>query len=73
MRPSLKKLFGIVILMIGLSVYALLASRLIEAIFADQIVMQLICYLIAGIVWIFPAYWVLNRTFSHKADQDQPR
>ncbi|WP_321389133.1 DUF2842 domain-containing protein [Emcibacter sp.] len=62
MYPSFKKFSGILIILIGLTLYALLVSRLIEAFFADHIVLQLICYLVAGIVWIFPAYWVLKKT-----------
>ncbi|WP_417319363.1 DUF2842 domain-containing protein [Emcibacter sp.] len=62
MYPSFKKFAGIMVILFGLALYALLATRLIEAVFADHIVLQLICYLIAGIVWIFPAYWVLKKT-----------
>ncbi|MFC7049149.1 DUF2842 domain-containing protein [Emcibacter nanhaiensis] len=62
MYPSFKKFAGIMAILIGLAIYALVVTRLIEAFFAEHIVLQLICYLIAGIVWIFPAYWVLKKT-----------
>lgn len=62
MYPSLKKFFGIMVILIGLTIYAIVAASLIQAFFAEHIVLQLICYMIAGIVWIFPAYWVLKKT-----------
>lgn len=58
-------LFMIVIM----ALYLLVISRLIDALFSGNIILELICYLIAGIVWIFPAKWIMfkiNKT-------DQPR
>lgn len=46
-------------------IYILLITRLIDAFFSGNIIVELICYLIAGIVWIFPAKWIMfkiNRT-----------
>ena len=48
-----------------MTIYILVVSRLIDALFSGNIVMEMICYVIAGIVWIFPAKKIMfkiNRT-----------
>lgn len=63
--PKIKKLPWL-LFMIGIMVlYILVASRLIDAFFSGNIALELICYFIAGIIWIFPAKWIMfkiNRT-----------
>lgn len=57
--PKISKLLWL-LLMIGLMVvYLLLISRLIDALFSGNIILEVICYLVAGIIWIFPAKWVM--------------
>ena len=53
--------------MLGLmTLYILVISRLIDAFFSSNIALELICYLMAGIVWIFPAKWIMFRINGKK-------
>lgn len=55
MSPALKKLLGLVALMVGLLVYALLAMRLAVAVLPENLIVQTIFYVIAGVAWVLPA------------------
>ena len=63
--PKIGKLLWL-LFMIGIMViYLLVVSRLIDAFFSGNIIMEMICYIAAGIIWIFPAKWLMfkvNRT-----------
>ena len=63
--PQIRKLFWLLLMIVIMTIYILLVTRLIDAFFSGNIVLELICYLVAGIIWIFPAKWVMfkvNRT-----------
>ncbi len=63
--PKLGKLPWLLLMIVVMTIYILLVARLIDAFFAGNIMLELICYIIAGIIWIFPAKWVMfkiNRT-----------
>lgn len=55
MTPALRKLFGLVVLMVGLGIYALLAMRLAVAVLPENLVVQTVFYIVAGIAWVWPA------------------
>ncbi len=55
------KIFGMLALILGLCVYCLLVVTLAGAILPDNWLVQLIYYLIAGILWVLPARWLILR------------
>lgn len=57
----MSKLFWIMIFIAALALYVLVASRLIEAFIPEHIVLELVCYIVAGIVWIIPAKGAIQR------------
>jgi len=57
--PKFSKLLWLLFMIIIMVLYLLFISRLIDAFFAGNIMLELICYLIAGIIWIFPAKWIM--------------
>jgi hypothetical protein len=63
--PKFSKLLWLLFMLALMTIYILVVSRLIDALFSGNIVMEMICYVIAGIVWIFPAKKIMfkiNRT-----------
>jgi len=54
-----RKLVGLVLLVAGLALYALIVMRLAVGLVPDQWLVQLIFFALAGIVWIFPAKWLI--------------
>ncbi len=63
--PKIGTLLWLIIFIVIMCVYILLVTRLIDAFFAGNILMEMISYILAGILWIFPAKWIifkLNRT-----------
>ncbi|MDG1707647.1 MAG: DUF2842 domain-containing protein [Emcibacteraceae bacterium] len=63
--PKISKLLWLLLMLAIMTVYILVMARLIDALFSGNIVMEIICYLIAGILWIFPAKKIMfkiNRT-----------
>ncbi len=63
--PKISKLLWLLLLMALMMIYILLVARLIDAFFSGNILLEMISYVVAGIIWIFPAKWVmfkLNRT-----------
>ncbi len=64
-KPKVSKLLWLLVMTIAMIIYILFVTRLIDALFSGNIIMELICYVIAGIIWIYPAKWVMfkiNRT-----------
>jgi len=57
--PKVSKLLWLLLMLALMTVYILVISRLIDAFFSSNIILELICYFIAGIIWIFPAKWVM--------------
>jgi predicted membrane channel-forming protein YqfA (hemolysin III family) len=51
----LRILFGMLGLILGLAIYALLVMRLAIAVLPENRLVEAIFYLVTGIVWIFPA------------------
>ena len=65
MSDALRKLFGLIVLLAGLFLYALLAMRLAVAVLPENLIVQTLYYVAAGVVWIVPAVpfvrWVQGR------------
>jgi hypothetical protein len=49
-----RKLLGLAALLVGLFIYAMLAMRLAVAVLPDNLAVQTIYYLIAGVLWVVP-------------------
>lgn len=63
--PKIGTLLWLIIFIIAMCLYILLVTRLIDAFFSGNILLEMISYILAGILWIFPAKWImfkLNRT-----------
>lgn len=54
-RASLRGLFGIAVLIVGLTLYAVLCVEVAILVLPDNLWIELIYYAFTGIVWIFPA------------------
>lgn len=54
-KPRGKNLVGVAILLFGLAIYAVAAAAVGDLIADWWVAVQILYYLIAGIVWIFPA------------------
>ena len=59
MTARSRKLVGLIGLVAGLALYALLAMRLAIDVVPDLWPGQVVFYAIAGIAWIFPAKWLI--------------
>lgn len=55
MSDAVRKLFGLAVLLASLFVYALLAMRLAVAVLPDDLIVQTLYYVVAGVLWIVPA------------------
>lgn len=64
----MRKLFGYFLGLVGLIIYILLVSRLIDAYFPQHVVLEIIYYAVAGIGWIFPAMWFIRWRYRPKND-----
>ncbi len=63
--PKIGTLLWLIVFIFVMSLYILLVTRLIDAFFSGNILLEMISYILAGILWIFPAKWImfkLNRT-----------
>lgn len=65
-RASVRGLIGIIILIVALIIYAILAVELALIILPDNLFIELIYYVVTGIIWIFPAMALLR--WSAKRD-----
>jgi hypothetical protein len=51
----LRILFGMVLLIVLLGVYALLVMSLAVRVLPDQTLVEIVYYLVTGTIWIYPA------------------
>ena len=68
--PQISKLLWLLLMLAIMTIYILLVARLIDAFFSGNIIIELICYILAGIIWIFPAkkiMYKINRTDTNEA------
>ena len=54
MKPSLRKPFGVLGMLLFIAIYGLCIAHFADVIASLPVLVQLIVYLIAGIAWIFP-------------------
>lgn len=59
-KPSSRSGIGMLILLIGLTLYAFLAAGIGNLLDGFNLAIQMTYYLIAGIVWIFPVKKLLE-------------
>ncbi|WP_262691064.1 DUF2842 domain-containing protein [Kordiimonas aestuarii] len=59
-KPATRSLWGMLALISGLTAYAFLAAGIGSMLSESSLVIQTIYYLIAGILWIFPARKILE-------------
>lgn len=70
-RPSSRSLIGMFVLIFGLALYAFAAAAIGDIIEPWPLAIEMIFYLIAGILWIFPAKKILEwMGRGHKKDQE---
>ncbi|MDA5194021.1 DUF2842 domain-containing protein [Govanella unica] len=62
MSPRTRRTLGLLTLTFGLFFYCILVMLLASVILPVNGVVDLLFYVVTGIVWIFPAYWVLKKT-----------
>ena len=54
MKPSWRKPFGILALLVALALYAIVAVTLLAPVARWPIMAQMVVYLVAGTIWILP-------------------
>lgn len=62
MSPRTRRTLGLFTITFGLFIYCILVMLVASAILPLHWIADLLFYVVAGIVWIFPAYWVLKKT-----------
>jgi hypothetical protein len=66
MAPKISKLFWLLFMIAIMVLYILVITRLINDFFSGNIILELLCYFIAGIIWIFPAKWIMFKINTTK-------
>ena len=66
----MRKLTGYLLGLVGLIIYILLVSRLIDAFFPKHVFLEIIYYSVAGIGWIFPAMWFIRWWYKPKNNEE---
>ena len=54
MKPSWRKPFGILAMLVALALYAIVAVTLLAPVARWPILAQMVVYLVAGTIWILP-------------------
>lgn len=54
MKPSWRKPFGILALVVALALYAIVAVTLLAPVARWPILAQMVVYLVAGTIWLLP-------------------
>ena len=54
MKPSWRKPFGVLVMLVALALYALIAVTLLVPVGRWPILAQMVVYLVAGTIWILP-------------------
>lgn len=70
--PKISKLLWLLLMLALMTIYILVVTRLIDAFFSGNIFIEMLCYIVAGIIWIFPAKKIMfkiNRTDTNIGDQ----
>ena len=70
-KPSGRNLIGTAILLLGLSVYAFIAAAIGNLIDQWWLPVQVTYYVLAGIIWIFPARRLFVWMAAGRSQSDQ--
>lgn len=62
MSPRARRTLGLLAITIGLFIYCILVMLLASVILPLHGLLDFVFYVVAGIAWIFPAYWVMKKT-----------
>ncbi len=68
-----KKRLALLILIVGLPVYIVLASSLVTWLGRPPILVELLIYIVLGIVWALPFKWVFLGVGQEAPDQNDPQ
>lgn len=60
------------LIVVGLIVYALAVMRFAVAFLPDNLLAELVYYLVFGIAWVWPASWLMRRIYGRGATTRQP-
>lgn len=68
-----KKRLALLILIVGLPVYIVVASSLVTWLERPPILVELLIYIVLGIVWALPFKWVFLGVGQEAPDQNDPQ
>ncbi|MEE3358773.1 MAG: DUF2842 domain-containing protein [Pseudomonadota bacterium] len=68
-----KKRLALLILIVGLPVYIVVASSLVTWLGRPPILVELLIYIVLGIVWALPFKWVFLGVGQEAPDQNDPQ
>ena len=68
-----KKRLALLILIVGLPVYIVVASSLVTWLGRPPILVELLVYIVLGIVWALPFKWVFLGVGQEAPDQNDPQ
>ena len=68
-----KKRLALLILIVGLPVYIVVASSLVTWLGRPPILVELLIYIVLGIVWALPFKWVFLGVGQEAPDQTDPQ
>ncbi len=68
-----KKRLALLILIVGLPIYIVVASSLVTWLGRPPILVELLIYIVLGIVWALPFKWVFLGVGQEAQDQNDPQ
>ncbi|MBO6868031.1 MAG: DUF2842 domain-containing protein [Pseudomonadota bacterium] len=68
-----KKRLALLILIVGLPIYIVVASSLVTWLGRPPILVELLIYIVLGIVWALPFKWVFLGVGQEAPDQNDPQ
>lgn len=68
-----KKRLALLILIVGLPIYIVVASSLVTWLGRPPILVELLIYVVLGIVWALPFKWVFLGVGQEAPDQNDPQ
>ncbi len=68
-----KKRLALLILIVGLPVYIVVASSLVTWLGRPPILVELLIYIVLGVVWALPFKWVFLGVGQEAPDQNDPQ
>lgn len=68
-----KKRLALLILIVGLPIYIVVASSLVTWLGRPPILVELLIYIVLGVVWALPFKWVFLGVGQEAPDQNDPQ